>query len=154
MGIVAGLNIAPVSRLKHTFHDVPSQALKALESLQDTLSPTFSFKKYREALRASLAPCLPYLGTTLADVTFTEDGNPEFVCSPQAPNKNLINFAKYELISNILLEIQLYQQTAYTFAVIEPIYLFILELPTFQEDELYQLSLKLEPRNTERSQIL
>ena len=38
-------------------------------------------------------PCVPYIGIYLSDLTFIEDGNPEFL------DENLINFQKQEVIS-------------------------------------------------------
>ena len=36
-------------------------------------------KAYRQCLGAATPPCIPYLGVYLTDLTFLEEGNPDFV---------------------------------------------------------------------------
>ncbi len=85
----------------------------------------------------------------MSDLTFTEDGNPDELQN----NKELINFAKRELIYNIIVQVQLNQQKTYTLPIVEPLYTFLLEVPTLNEKELYELSLQREPRNAEANQV-
>jgi len=47
-----------------------------------------NFSEYRKALQESQAPCLPYFGVFLTDITFTEDGNPDYLAGGK------INFIK------------------------------------------------------------
>lgn len=78
----------------------------------------------------------------LSDLTFTEDGNPDELHD----DKSLINFAKRELICNIIRQVQLNQQPPYMFPVVEPLNTFLRELPYADEKSLYDLSLIREPR--------
>ena len=73
-------------------------------------------------------------GVYLADLTFIDDGNPDRI-------DGLINFSKRRLDYSVIANIQLYQQKPFRFR----------ELP--QVREMYELSLELEPRGAERSQI-
>jgi len=145
MGVIAGINMSAISRLKHTFADLDKTTKNMLEILQVLLNPGSSFKNYRQELHNANPPCLPYLGTYLTDLTFMEDGNPD-MSPPKTGKLKLINFAKRELIYNVIRELQLYQQNAYKFPVVEPIHTFLLSLPFGDEKDLYELSLLREPR--------
>lgn len=74
----------------------------------------------------------------MTDITFIEDGNPDFI-------QGLINFRKRELLYSVFCEIHQYQQTSYPFP--DTISAFLTELACNDEDELYELSLLREPRN-------
>lgn len=87
--------------------------------------------------------------TPLSDLTFTEEGNPDELQN----NKELINYAKRALICNVIREVQLNQQPAYTFPVVEPIHTFLSELAYCGEKELYEMSLLREPRNADTSLV-
>lgn len=90
----------------------------------------------------------------LTDLTFSEDGNPDNVPAEDTsdPSKEFINFAKRELISAIVMEISLYQQSDYPFPVMEPIYTFLMDLPHMSEKDMQTVSLKLESKKL--SQIM
>jgi len=69
-------------------------------------------------------------------------------------NGGEINFKKRELIYQTLQEIQLYQTTPYSFPPVEPIYTFLTDLPFCSEKDLFDISLILEPRDAELTQIV
>jgi hypothetical protein len=125
MGIVAGLNLSAIQRLKHTLALVDMSEFKQLELLMD---PTGSFKAYRQAFQDAKAPCLPYMyevahllgddretdcereretvpltntlprsasGVYLTDMIFIEDGNPDTI-------DNCINFEKRKMVCSVL----------------------------------------------------
>jgi len=77
MGIVAGLNMSSINRLKHTFNDVNVNVINKFKELVKLMHPQGSFKMYRQALAKSKTPIIPYLGCYLTDLTFIEDGNPD-----------------------------------------------------------------------------
>eukprot|EP01113_Clastostelium_recurvatum_P031889 TRINITY_DN4032_c0_g1_i8.p1 TRINITY_DN4032_c0_g1~~TRINITY_DN4032_c0_g1_i8.p1 ORF type:complete len:1665 (+),score=458.48 TRINITY_DN4032_c0_g1_i8:252-5246(+) len=145
MGIVAGLSMAPINRLKNTLNSLERKPQEILEKLQVLLNPTSSFKNYRSDLHNVRGPCLPYLGTYLSDLTFMEDGNPDTVANPDG-GAPLINFTKRELVNSVVLEIKLYQQCSYGIAVRQPLHAFLEALPFSDDPDLYSLSLLREPR--------
>ncbi len=69
-------------------------------------------------------------------------------------NESIINWSKREMISKILQEIKLKQQSSFTFPVVEPINTFLTELPFLEEKELYDLSLLREPRGATIKDIM
>ena len=83
-----------------------------------------------------------FRGTYLTDITFIEDGNPDF-------QLGLINYRKRELIHSVIQEIQQYQQKSYTFEFVDGIAHYLTELPCNEEDDLYSLSIEREPRKTQ-----
>jgi len=146
MGFIAGLNMSSVSRLSQTFDSFDENQRKTLQDLTTLLDPSSSFKNYREALRAAVGPCLPYLGAALTDLTFSEDGNPDTVPSTKDANIQLINFTKRELICQLVSSVQNFQSQPYIFPVVEPIHTFLRELPSLDDKSLYALSLRLETK--------
>lgn len=63
------------------------------------MDPANSFKAYRNAQKEAnfKGASLPYLATSLRDLTFTEE-NPDMI----GQNNNLVNFSKRELICKII----------------------------------------------------
>jgi hypothetical protein len=66
---------------------------------------------------------------------------------------DLINFSKRELVASAIRELQQYQQQAYNLLEVPRISALFVNLPTKSDDELYNLSLKREPRGADRSAI-
>jgi hypothetical protein len=112
----SGVNRACVRRLKKTWDEVGEEANTTLKEMEELMSHRFSFtsknvnllfnpciffsfhyfnsfsyKTYRMTLLEEDPPCVPYIGIYLSDLTFIEDGNPEFL------EDNLINFQKQEV---------------------------------------------------------
>ena len=82
----------------------------------------------------------------MTDITFIEDGNPDYI-------QGLINYRKRELVYNVIRDIQQYQQRGYPEGMINIAY-FLTELPSNDENSLYDLSLIEEPRGATLEQLL
>jgi len=136
MGIVAGLNLAAVHRLKSIKETSKLETLRRLEKLMNLDG---NHAAYRKALAASSPPCLPSLGVHLTDLVFLEDGNPDTV-------NDLINFKKRDLIFETVLTLQTYKLNPYKLDIVEPIYTFLQELPALDDKEMFQVSTFLEPK--------
>ena len=125
------------------------------------MDPMQSYVNYRQKLRQADPPLIPFLfvffffslqinfinnfiinsGTYLTDITFIEDGNPDYI-------KGLINFRKREFNYNVLRDIQQFQQISYNFNFVDNIAHCLTELPVIDnENDLYNLSLIREPKN-------
>jgi hypothetical protein len=141
MEIISGLQASSVYRLKHTWPLVNKSLTKKYQELQTLMSREQNFQKFREHLHSVDPPCIPYLGVYLTDLTFIEDGNKDFIA------ENLINFDKRRKISQVILEIQQYQQTPYCLEEVPVIKQFLLDVQFWDENEAYAASLKLEPKN-------
>ena len=95
-------------------------------------------------------------GVYLTDLTFIEDGNPD---TRQDGDRQLINFKKREMVFNVIQSIQLYQNvdkgTQYdAFKVKEPLFSYLRELPFFDENQAYNVSLEREARKSEAKDCL
>ncbi|KAJ3007665.1 hypothetical protein HKX48_008993 [Thoreauomyces humboldtii] len=151
MSILAGLNSAPIHRLKRTWELVSQRSHDMLDALRTTMSATRNFGNYRSALHSANPPCVPFLGFYLTDLTFVEDGNPDSLSA--APH--LINFAKRQKTADVLREIQQYQNQPYVLMAVPELQQWLRSaLDTAVEDnDLYNVSLEMEPREREDEKI-
>jgi len=143
MGILVGLGQASIDRLRLTWSKLPAKHLESYKLLQQYFNPGNSFKLLREKLKASGGNALPYMGCVLGDLTFMDEGNPNFIMEDSI---KLINFPKHHLINRSITEIQQFQKTRYNLTLREPIYTFLQQMPVLLDRELFALSLEREPR--------
>ncbi|WVF72599.1 hypothetical protein IAT40_007417 [Kwoniella sp. CBS 6097] len=78
-GIVAGLNSAPITRLKRTKELLSAKTQNMKADLDKTLDSTKNFANYRDMLKTINPPCVPFFGFYLSALTFIEDGNKNFI---------------------------------------------------------------------------
>jgi len=147
MGIVAGLTLSVVDRLQFTWSCVNQSKTTIFKQFQTLMNPSNSYTKYRRALAASPVPAVPYLGVSLIDLTFIDEGNPDYI-------EGKLNFAKQELIAKILHAIEKFQQIKYRIDPVQPLYAYLNDLPLLGADDLHTLSMLREPRGAEISAIL
>ncbi|XP_078531441.1 ras-specific guanine nucleotide-releasing factor 2 isoform X1 [Lissotriton helveticus] len=139
--ITSALNRSAIYRLKKTWAKVSKQTKALMDKLQKTVSSEGRFKNLRETLRNCNPPCVPYLGMYLTDLAFIEEGTPNFT------EDGLVNFSKMRMISHIIREIRQFQQTPYRIEHQPKVTQFLLDRSLIlDEDTLYELSLKIEPR--------
>jgi hypothetical protein len=148
MEILAGLQATPVSRLRRTWQTVGWDMFVLKQTLHLLFHSNYIFLR-REIAHVGL-PCIPYLGMYLKDLTFTEDGNPNMVDEGQ------VNFWKFQRIYTTITEILQFQKSSYddllqsTAALGTSMAHFgaqLVQLPTVEYDDAYQLSLRLEPNS-------
>ncbi|XP_059132388.1 ras-specific guanine nucleotide-releasing factor 2 isoform X3 [Peromyscus eremicus] len=139
--ITAALNRSAIYRLKKTWAKVSKQTKALMDKLQKTVSSEGRFKNLRETLKNCNPPAVPYLGMYLTDLAFIEEGTPNFT------EEGLVNFSKMRMISHIIREIRQFQQTAYRIDQQPKVIQYLLDKALIiDEDTLYELSLKIEPR--------
>nr|XP_020449530.1 ras-specific guanine nucleotide-releasing factor 2 isoform X3 [Monopterus albus] len=139
--ITSALNRSAIYRLKKTWAKVSKQTKALMDKLQKTVSSEGRFKNLRETLKNCNPPCVPYLGMYLTDLAFIEEGTPNFT------EEGLVNFSKMRMISHIIREIRQFQQTPYRIEHQIKVTQYLLDKTLIMdEDTLYDLSLKIEPR--------
>jgi len=148
LGIVAGLMNSAVSRLKKTWELVQSEIVSKFESDYSALFSR-NYKLLRDAVKQSTPPCLPYLGVYLADLTFIEDGNPDFIIRKSGSIK-LINFEKRLMIFKVITNLRIYQSKHYQLAPLSVVQEFLqdaaMKANLCDVNEAYKVSLLREPR--------
>ncbi|PUU76882.1 ras guanine nucleotide exchange factor domain-containing protein [Tuber borchii] len=149
--ILAALQTSSIHRLKRTWEHVPSRTNQTLEGMNTLMGATMNFAEYREMLHIVNPPCVPFLGVYLKDLTFVADGNDDFIKGDQ----NLINFDKRVKTANIIREIQQYQSVPYPLQPVPELQDYIISNMQSARDvnDMYNLSLSLEPREREDEKI-
>ncbi|KAM8886771.1 ras-specific guanine nucleotide-releasing factor 2 isoform 3-T3 [Spinachia spinachia] len=139
--ITSALNRSAIYRLKKTWAKVSKQAKTLMDKLQKTVSLEGRSKNLRETLKNCNPPCVPYLGMYQTDLAFIEEGRPNLT------EEGLVNFSKMRMISHIIREIRQFQQTPYRIEHQAKVTQYLLDKTLIMdEDTLYDLSLKIEPR--------
>mmetsp|Transcript_19709 Transcript_19709/g.50031 ORF Transcript_19709/g.50031 Transcript_19709/m.50031 type:complete len:633 (-) Transcript_19709:72-1970(-) len=141
VAVVSGLSSSSVSRLKETWKSLNKKSMQAWEKLSEEISPASNFSNYRNTIKFCEPPAIPYIAIFLKDLTFIEDGNPDYLA------QNLINFEKMRMISKVFQDIQRFQEVQYCLKEVPVIQKWLdLKLTnTLDEKELYNISVKCEP---------
>ncbi|XP_022672231.1 ras-specific guanine nucleotide-releasing factor 2-like isoform X2 [Varroa destructor] len=139
--ICAAFMNSSVFRLKKTWERVSKTTKQTIDKLQTLVSADGRFRNMRDALHRCDPPCIPYLGMYLTDLSFIEEGTPNFT------DEGLLNFSKMRMIAHVIREIRHFQQTPYKIEQIPKVFNYLLDPGRLMPDEeLYRLSLCLEPR--------
>ena len=141
MGVIAGLNMAAVSRtrLKKCWSLVDHDLVSMFMGLETTMSPGSSYKNYRHALRSAKLPAIPFMGCYLGDLTFLDEGNPDEI-------DGLINFDKRLDLFKMIKEVESFSKSLYSWPQVEPLHTLLTAFPEFGDKDLYNISLCIEPR--------
>lgn len=91
--IVNGILETSVLRLKHLKHGLSAKWIARFEKVRLAFESQGNWKNYRSLSRE--APCIPCIGVTLKDLTFTLDGNPDEV-------EGMVNFRKFRAIREVM----------------------------------------------------
>ncbi|KAI9493763.1 ras guanine nucleotide exchange factor domain-containing protein [Zychaea mexicana] len=151
MAVLSAFDNSSVGRLKRTWEMVGARTNQILSQIRKLMGANRNFTEYRAIIHSINPPCIPFLGIYLQDLTFIEDGNPNFL----KKSKELINFAKRAKTAEVIREIQQYQSSLYRLKPVEELQSFIQAnlQSTRDEEQLYNESLKLEPREREDEKI-
>jgi len=141
MEILSALNSSAVHRLKQTWDLLPAKSLEVFENLVTLMNPEGNFNNFRDALRKSKPPVVPYLGLFLTDLVFITEGNPDTV-----PDTSLINWWKANLIASVIRDMQQYQDSPYNLEKVEVIQDYLLNRQVLEDEELYKISCQREER--------
>ncbi|XP_062867528.1 rap guanine nucleotide exchange factor 1b isoform X1 [Trichomycterus rosablanca] len=139
LAILSALDSAPIRRLEWQ-----KQTSEGLEEYCTLIDSSSSFRAYRAALADVEPPCIPYLGLILQDLTFVHLGNPDLI-------DGKVNFSKRWQQFNILDSMRRFQQVHYELKRNDDIVAFFNDFSDhLAEEALWELSLKIKPRNITR----
>lgn len=158
MAIQCALNSSTISRLKKTWDGLPAKYRQMMDYQRQSTEHTRNFAGYRQTLRQTVAPALPFVGLFLTDLTFCHEGNAPTRPSPGDPMKKLLNFDKYVKMSRIIGDLQRFQ-VPYNLQEVPEIQAYLQaalnEVSSGRgagsADDLYRRSLLLEPRSNNNS---
>eukprot|EP01119_Soliformovum_irregulare_P023169 TRINITY_DN8065_c0_g1_i1.p1 TRINITY_DN8065_c0_g1~~TRINITY_DN8065_c0_g1_i1.p1 ORF type:complete len:496 (+),score=148.35 TRINITY_DN8065_c0_g1_i1:166-1488(+) len=138
--ITSGMVGAPVSRLAKTWAMNGPKLQKMYERYIEFVSPAASFSAYRTHLSNTTSACIPYMGLFLSDLTFIEEGNPDFL------ENGFVNFVKFQMVASAIQKTQRNQRRPYNLTPVPAIVTFLSSHKALGEKELFELSLAAEPR--------
>ena len=114
MAIMCSLNSSVVQRLKRTWEVVSKNTKARLEELNQVVDFSRNHASLRSRLEKPVAPCLPFLGIYLTDLTFVDAGNPKIrelpgVTTESGEAMTVINFDKHMRMAKIIGHLQKFQ---------------------------------------------
>ncbi|KAL5009235.1 hypothetical protein ScPMuIL_014816 [Solemya velum] len=145
MAVVGGLTHSALARLAKSTTCIPSETQKTLMEYTELLSSNNNFSNYRKVYHQCTGFKIPILGVHLKDLILLHTALPDRV------EKNLVNFRKMAQLSLILRELTKLQNfdNIPVYANMDLVNTLRLSLDLhYTEDEIYELSLAREPRNS------
>jgi len=136
--ILAGLNYAPVQRLKKTIKALSHRYQKNWRQMEAIFENIQNFKSYRHTLKRFEMPIIPYFGLFLRDITFVDAGNPDKF------NDGQINFEKLSMIAAIIRDMEFYQTALYPFLAVPVLQAYLIKPKIIDADTMYENSLLCE----------
>jgi len=151
MGIMNGLSLLPVSRLKFTFSGLSKHYVEKLRQLEKIQNPRQKFINLRTKMDLAGPYAIPYLAVYLQDIASIEECIPTFYES----EKYQINLEKFKSLSDTMGQIlnRNYKNWDNIFSLHDSLIRFLRELPYYSEEDLYDISLIREPKEITQSAI-
>lgn len=141
--ICAAFTNSSVFRLKKTWDKISKTTKATIDQLQNLVSTDSRFRNMRDAINRCDPPSIPYVGMYLTDLSFIEEGTPNY--SPEG----LLNFSKMRMIAHVIREIQHLQNGVYKMDLNPRVANYLLDASRhLQDDEMYRCSLAIEPRSS------
>lgn len=113
MAIICSLTSSTILRMKLSWEQVPQKSKAQFEEIKNVMDLSRNYAVLRQRLSAPKAPCLPFLGIYLTDLTFVDAGNQDTRTLPSSDDSiepvQVINFDKHMRTAKIVFQLQRYQ---------------------------------------------
>ncbi|KAF2766421.1 ras GEF [Teratosphaeria nubilosa] len=114
MSIMASLNSSVIKRLKRTWEMVSKKTKGRFDELNLITDSVRNHAALRKRLEEPVAPCIPFLGITLTDLTMLAEYYPKTKELPGAATDNgepvtIINFDKHAKMAKVVCHLQKFQ---------------------------------------------
>ncbi|CAD0106936.1 unnamed protein product [Aureobasidium uvarum] len=114
MAISCSLTTSAVSRLRQTWDQLPPKTNAIFEEIKGVVDVSRNYAALRHRLQTPKAPCLPFVGMYLTDLTFVDAGNSNTRPLPSdndygTETKMVINFDKHMRSARVVSHLQRYQ---------------------------------------------
>lgn len=141
MAVISGLNMASVTRLKKTWGGASGKLINQLHEIEKIMDPKLNYQVYREyEYKHHKQPFIPFLGIYLKDLTFANDGNPQYL------DNGMLNISKGWAIFDVLERALYFQKNECIAEADSSAYDYCKKLISLPEKRLYSYSLLCEPR--------
>ncbi|KAJ6234883.1 guanine nucleotide exchange factor [Anaeramoeba flamelloides] len=145
--IYYALSSTSVKRLKITKSEL-SKNLNSNENIFEIIKESNNYSKYHQYISTIQPPIVPHIKIYLKDLKQIVKKNSDTI-------NGLINFSKRRLIFRKIEQFCYYQQESYNLLKIHQIQKILNQnLPAKSDEKLFYISLKREPRNSKKSEIL
>ena len=137
--IITALNSLQIKSLSKSWRRITFENVKNWKDLNNMCSFAKNYATLRKEIESNKdKPCIPYLGLFLKELAFIDEG------IKYIKDKNLINLEKIRKVGKVLENFMHYKKLSYNF---KPVFklAFLTEPTPLSEDELTEISSKLEP---------
>lgn len=141
LAVFTGINSVNVTRMTKMMVSAKKRAGKILDQLEELFSMTKNSRNYTQRLKSSVMPAIPQIVLFSRILSSLDETNTSFDSS--TGHMNVTKFKDYLRISKDFLK---YQKSVYYYHKDASIYQSLLALSPPPDDEIYQLSLKADPK--------
>eukprot|EP00009_Paramoeba_aestuarina_P017297 CAMPEP_0201542480 /NCGR_PEP_ID=MMETSP0161_2-20130828/72062_1 /ASSEMBLY_ACC=CAM_ASM_000251 /TAXON_ID=180227 /ORGANISM="Neoparamoeba aestuarina, Strain SoJaBio B1-5/56/2" /LENGTH=313 /DNA_ID=CAMNT_0047950141 /DNA_START=304 /DNA_END=1245 /DNA_ORIENTATION=- len=106
--ILGALSNAAIHRMKKTWSETDPEVVHSYEKMKAIMSHRSSYAAYRAYLKGLVPPCIPYIGISLSDLTFIDDGTAD------PANHDTVNFKKWKMLAGVIGELKSFQKSNYS----------------------------------------
>lgn len=114
MAIACSLTASAIARLRQTWDQLSPKSKAIFEEIKEVVDVSRNYAALRQRLQTPKAPCLPFLGMYLTDLTFVDVGNSNtrplpFDDEDGSEPRMVINFDKHMRSARVVSHLQRYQ---------------------------------------------
>ncbi|GAM26201.1 hypothetical protein SAMD00019534_093760 [Acytostelium subglobosum LB1] len=146
--LTMGLQHYAIKRLAQSWDRVSKKSMQVFATLQAVFSTDSNHKAYRDRLHITKPPLVPYIGIYSKDLFVVGDASQTLLDE----SAQILNLEKLRSIQSIVSASNGYRQLAYPMKPNVQMQAKITDRPILNDDEMYDKSLLLEPKQQQQQQ--